>query len=179
MAKPARRLKVYRAHLGFDESVVAAPNQAEALEAWGVRQNLFAEGEASVETDPQIVEAALQHPGTPLRRPAGARGGFGLDARAPERLPEVKRPAAARGGTRPTPEPRPQPEPDRRELDAAEAELSRLEKEHREAVEELDRRRERLEEDARDVERAWRRTRETAERRLGKARREYERASKD
>ena len=176
-ARTARRLKVYRAHLGFDESVVAAPNQGEALAAWGVRQNLFAEGEASVETDPKIVEAALEHPGTPLRRPVGGKGRFGLDARAPETLPPVKRPPAKR--TRAEPKPRRKAEPDRSEIDAAEGELERLEKGHREALGELDRRRERMEEDARDIERAWRRTREAAERRLAKARREYEHASKD
>ena len=86
----ARRLKVYRARLGFDDSVVAAPNQGDALAAWGVRQNLFAEGQAVVETDPEIVAAALVRPGTPLRRPVGASDGFGLEARAPVSLPPVR-----------------------------------------------------------------------------------------
>ncbi len=176
-SKTARRLKVYRAHLGFDESVVAAPNQSDALAAWGVRQNLFAEGQAAEETDAEIVAAALEHPGTPLRRPVGAKGGFGLDARAPETLPAVKRPPAKQA--RAESKPRRKPEADRRELDAAEAEIEGLEKDHREALGELDRRRERLEEDARDIERAWRRTREAAERRLAKARRDFEHASKD
>ena len=170
----ARRLKVYRARLGFDDSVVAAPNQGDALAAWGVRQNLFAEGQAVVETDPEIVAAALERPGTPLRQPVGASDGFGLEARAPESLPPVKRPPATRAGAEAKPPPK--PKPDRRELDAAEAELSRLRKDHEAEVEELDRRRQRIEHEAADMERAWRRTREAAERRIAKAQRDYERA---
>ena len=169
-----RRLKVYRARLGFEDSVVAAPNQGDALAAWGVRQNLFAEGQAVVETDPAIVAAALEHPGTPLRRPVGAKDGFGLEARAPDDLPPVKRPPAPRA--RAEARPPPKTKPDRRELDAAEAELTRLEKDRQEEIQELDRRRRRLEDDAADMERAWRRTREAAERRIAKARRDYERA---
>ncbi len=171
-----RRLKVYRARLGFEDSVVAAPNQGDALAAWGVRQNLFAEGQAVVETDPEIVAAALDHPGTPLRQPVGAKDGFGLEARAPDTLPPVKRPAASRASASAKAKPPPKPKPDRRELDTAEAELSRLGKERDEEIQELDRRRRRLEDDAAEMERAWRRAREAAERRVAKARRDYERA---
>ena len=169
-----RRLKVYRARLGFEDSVVAASNQGDALAAWGVRQNLFAEGQAVVETDPEIVAAALDHPGTPLRRPVGAKDGFGLEARAPDTLPPANRPAASRASAEAKPPPK--PKPDRRELDTAEAELSRLGKERDEEIQELDRRRRRLEDDAAEMERAWRRAREAAERRVAKARRDYERA---
>ena len=108
-----RRLKVYRAAFGFHESVVAAPNQKAALEAWGVRQNLFAEGEASVTTDEATVTAALAQPGVPLSRPVGGEGHFGL----------VKK--SERRATR--------PKPDRRALDAAERELADLEKAQSEA----------------------------------------------
>ena len=161
MAKGAKpRLKVYRARLGFEDSVVAASNQGEALAAWGVRQNLFAEGQAAIETDSDAVAAALEHPGSPLRRPVGAKGGFGFDSRPPE--------------TKPAPEP--EPRPDRGELDAAEAELSRLENGHQQDLDDLERRRKRLEEDAADLERAWKRTRQAAERRIDQARRDYRRA---
>ena len=50
-ARRARRLKVYRTELGFFDTVVAAPNQSAALEAWGVHQNLFAEHRAAVTAD--------------------------------------------------------------------------------------------------------------------------------
>ena len=60
MAKVSeRRLKVFQVHLGFFETVVAAPSQAAALRAWGTHQNLFADGQARVTDDPQAVEAAL------------------------------------------------------------------------------------------------------------------------
>lgn len=177
MAKGAKsRLKVYRARLGFEDSVVAAPNQGEALAAWGVRQNLFAEGQAAIETDPDAIAAALEHPGSPLRRPVGAKGGFGFDSRPPESLPPVKRPTASRGGPKTKPAAEPEPKPDRGDLDAAEAELSRLEKGHQQDLDDLERRRKRLEEDAADLERAWKRTRQVAEQRIDQARRDYRRA---
>src|SRR3569623_1181065 len=70
------QLKVFAAPQGFYETVVAVPSQKAALEAWGTRQNLFAEGMARVETDPAAVKAALAHPGQVLRRPAGGAGEF-------------------------------------------------------------------------------------------------------
>ena len=171
----ARRLKVYRARLGFEDSVVAAPSQGAALAAWGVRQNLFAEGGAAIETDPEAVAAALKHPGTPLRRPVGGQGGFTREARAPETLPPAKRPPAAGAEARPSPS-KPKPKPDRGELDAAEAALARLEQAHQAELEELQRRRRRLEDVVADTERSWRRTRAAAERRIDKARRAFARA---
>lgn len=42
------RLKVFRAQMGFFDSVIAAPSQKAALEAWGARQDLFHEGFAAV-----------------------------------------------------------------------------------------------------------------------------------
>ena len=52
------RLKVFQARFGFHDSVVAAVSQAAALRAWGVHQNLFADGQASITNDPRAVEAA-------------------------------------------------------------------------------------------------------------------------
>ena len=63
-----RRLKVFQVHLGFYDTVVAAPSQAAALRAWGTHQNLFADGQARVTDDPQAIEAALAYPETPLKR---------------------------------------------------------------------------------------------------------------
>src|SRR5438477_9810194 len=70
------RLKTFQAHLGFFDTVVAAPSQTAALEAWGARQNLFHAGTASVATDPQAIKAALQKPGVVLKRLAGSGGEF-------------------------------------------------------------------------------------------------------
>ena len=128
-AKPQRRLKVFQAVFGFHESVVAAPSQAAALEAWGARQNLFAEGAAKLVADPEAIAAALAHPLTPLRRAIGSTGAFGLDAPAPTldipRAP-AKEPRAGRRTKPAMPKPE-APPPDRSPLAAAEAALERLE----------------------------------------------------
>jgi hypothetical protein len=54
--------KVYQAHLGFYDTIIAAYSQASALAAWGSRQNLFHIGLAKV----------MERPGIVLRRPAGS-----------------------------------------------------------------------------------------------------------
>jgi len=72
----ARALKVFRAHLGFYDTVVAAPSQKAASEAWGADAREFAQGFASVTQDEDAVTAALARPGVVLRRPAGSRGAY-------------------------------------------------------------------------------------------------------
>jgi hypothetical protein len=121
----AARLKVYRTPLGFFDAVVAAPNQAAALKAFDVRENLFASGMASVTDDPVAVEAALARPGVVLRRPAGGGGAFRETPDLPEAPAAPPRPRtkpAAKAPPRPAPEP-----PDRSKLDAAEAALAGFE----------------------------------------------------
>ena len=134
-AKP-RKLKVYQAPFGFHELVVAAPNQAAALRAWGTRQNLFAEGLAKVATDAAAIAAALKHPETPLRRAVGTNDSFELEATS---LPKMPR-AETRGGkgrtatqtreparkAKPAP-----PPPDRSALDQAELALRQLDERRR------------------------------------------------
>jgi hypothetical protein len=89
MAKPrAPRLKVFQAQLGFFDSVVAAPSQAAALRAWDAHQDLFASGDAQIANDEAAVKAALEHPGTPLRRAVGTKDPFRLE---PSGLPKVPR----------------------------------------------------------------------------------------
>lgn len=126
MAKaPGRRLKVFQAQFGFHDSVVAAPSQAAALRAWGIRQNLFAEGQARITEDPQAVEAARAHPEVPLRRPVGSNHPFELSPTALPDVPDAPRRKAAKAtrATKPAPE---TPPADRSELDAAEAALQAL-----------------------------------------------------
>ena len=126
MAKaPGRKLTVFQAQFGFHDSVVAAPSQAAALRAWGIHQNLFADGQARLTDDPQAVEAARAHPGTPLRRAVGSNHPFEL---APSALPDVpdapKRKTATAG---PSVKARPEkPAADRSELDAVETALHAL-----------------------------------------------------
>jgi colicin import membrane protein len=63
--------KVYEAHLGFYDTIVAALSQKSALAAWGSTSDLFRMGIAKPTNDPKKVKAALAKPGLVLRRPAG------------------------------------------------------------------------------------------------------------
>jgi hypothetical protein len=80
----AKTLKVFRAHLGFYDTIVAAPSQKAALEAWGMHINAFADGAAGVTTEKDAVEAALARPGVVLKRPFGSKARFKED---PDRIP--------------------------------------------------------------------------------------------
>jgi hypothetical protein len=117
------RLKVFETRLGFFDSVVAAPSQAAALRAWGVHQNLFVDGQARVTADVAATKAALEHPGAPLRRPAGSHEGFALD---PDGLPSVARGAGGGGKSQ-----RRRPRADRTALDRAKAALAKLDEDRK------------------------------------------------
>ena len=69
----APRLKVFVTSDGLTEYVVAVSSKAKALEAWGIRQDVFKEGAAHETADPALVNAALAQVGQVLRRPAGTR----------------------------------------------------------------------------------------------------------
>ena len=140
-----RALKVFQTEIGFYELIVAAPSQAAALRAWGLHLNLFADGTARMATDERVIEAALAQPGVCLKRGVGSRDAFSLNPGLP-RLPELgpvdknksgKLPSTVSKSkhkpppkTQPKPKPRPEP-PDRRALDAAEADLRRIDAERR------------------------------------------------
>jgi hypothetical protein len=129
-------LKVFQAQLGFYDTVVAAPSQAAALRAWGVHQNLFANGEARITKDEDAVRAALAHPETPLKRALGSNDPFGLEANLPEAPAAKRRTPAARPSAKARPQPEPPPPADRSALDAAEAALLKLDQDrkHEEAA---------------------------------------------
>lgn len=170
----APRLKVFAAQFGFHDSVVAAPSQAKALEAWGIRQNLFAEGRAAVTDDPDAIAAALAHPGTPLRRAVGSKDPFSLEPGLPDvpAPPKRKRldlklvPQAAAP-------PLPPPPPDRSALEAAEKALAAINARRIEEEAELARRREALEAEEAASRQRWIKDRKAAEADLEKARRAY------
>lgn len=164
MAKPShRKLKVYQAQIGFHDSVVAASSQAAALRAWGTRQNLFAEGQAKVATDPAALAAALAHPDVPLRRPVGSHDPFSLDPAAPK-VPTKGRPAKAK------------PEPDRGKLDAAEAALAKVETEREREAADLRARREALDAEEARASQAWDERRQAAQQAIDRARRAFREA---
>jgi hypothetical protein len=70
----APRLKVFVTSDGLTDYIVAASSKPKALAAWGVRQDVFKEGQAHETDDPALVKAALAQPGEVLRRSAGAKG---------------------------------------------------------------------------------------------------------
>jgi colicin import membrane protein len=95
---PGRRLKVFRAHLGFYDTVVAAPSQKAALEAWGAGAHEFSAGFAEVTSDPDAVTCASAHPGIVLKRPFGTKGPYKRDAdpiRPPRATAKQRKSAAA------------------------------------------------------------------------------------
>jgi len=69
----AARLKVFVTSDGLTDYVVATSSRAKALAAWGVRQDLFKEGQAHETDDPGLIAAATAQPGEVLRRAAGSR----------------------------------------------------------------------------------------------------------
>jgi hypothetical protein len=76
--------KVYRAHLGFYDTVVAAHSQQSALASWGSSQDLFHLGIAKPTDDPDAVKAALAKPGIVLKRPAGSNIAFSEHSPLPD-----------------------------------------------------------------------------------------------
>lgn len=148
---PTRKLKVFQAQFGFFDTVLAAPSQAEALRAWGTHRNLFATGTAKLATDEAAIAAALEHPGTLLRRAVGSNEPFALEPTSLPKIPDT--PKATPASTRPPPskakpkaEPVRRPPADRSRLDAAEAALGELD--DRRKREEADLRRQQEELDA-------------------------------
>jgi hypothetical protein len=123
MAK-ARRLKVFQAHFGFYDTIVAAPSQAAAMRAWDVHRNVFADGQAKLTTDEAAVAAAMAHPGTVLKRPVGFDGPFEVEPTSLPELPDVPTkkatPKVAKPALSKAPPP---PPPDRAILSKAEAAL--------------------------------------------------------
>lgn len=137
----APRLKTYAAEIdGLNEWIVAAPNQTAALEAFGVGQNLFAQGAARVETAPDRVKAATSHPGVPLRRRKGSSDAFAPVASnaasdwSAALEAAVRTPKAAGKAKAAVAKPEP---PSRRALDKAEAELAELERDRTTALADL------------------------------------------
>lgn len=168
------RLKVFQAHLGFFDTVVAAPSQKAALDAWGSSQNLFRDGAASVAADPQAIKAALQKPGVVLKRLVGSGAEF---VEQPP-LPASASSARPKKTGKPKPPPKPgrvhaKPATDRSKIEAAEVALVDLREEQTSLLAELKQREQALrnerkahEQEFDQREKALRQERQTAEREL-------------
>jgi len=180
------RLKVFQAHLGFFDTVVAAPSRAAALKAWGSRQNLFRDGQAKPASDPDAIAAALAKPGLVLRRPVGRNLAFSENSALPH-LPKgakkaaEKKPAPAASKSKTAalaaraarPEPPPPPPPDRSALDAAEKAIADLKREEERTLEKLTKRKAALEEEELRTRNAFHARRKRADEQLTKARKDY------
>jgi hypothetical protein len=79
-----RKLKTFTTTSGFYDLAVAAPTMKAALEFWGSKKNLFAQGFANETDDPDIVTATFAKPGIVLRRAVGGSGMFREDAELPK-----------------------------------------------------------------------------------------------
>ncbi|MBK8840834.1 MAG: hypothetical protein IPO30_19770 [Hyphomonadaceae bacterium] len=115
--------------IGFHNWLVAAPSQKAALEAWDVKENLFAIGAAKVVTDEDCIKLALQTPGVPT--PVDSKHAF---ARATKvlRLEDHRAgrrpPAPARETAKKKPAVRKKRKVDRSKLDRAEQALEDFKK---------------------------------------------------
>ena len=148
----ARKLKTFVTESGFFELAVAAPSMKAALEAWGIKINLFQQGLARQTDNPAIVAAAQSAPGQVLRRPLGGKGAFSATAE----LPKVK--GKAKGSTKAR-----KPRMDPKAVRAARAALERAEARHQRKVAALDKARDMLEARAAREDQAWRREKQRLE----------------
>jgi hypothetical protein len=173
---PKRRLKVFQAQFGFHDSVVAAPSQAAALRAWGTHQNLFADGQARITTDPKAVEAALAHPGTPLLRAVGSDDAFALKPTALPKVPDPPKQASPKAAAKAKPETLSKPQADRSALDAAEAALRKLDDARKREEADLRRRQDELDQRKADTQAGYVEGRRIATAAVVEARQAYRKA---
>jgi hypothetical protein len=73
------KYKVFRAHLGFYDTIVAAPSKKAALEAWHSKPSLFDQGFAEEIHDPDLVKIATKMPRVVFRKVKGSREKFEPD----------------------------------------------------------------------------------------------------
>jgi hypothetical protein len=171
-----RKLKVFQAQFGFYDTVVAAPSRAAALRAWGIRQDLFASGEARETTDAAAIAAATAQPETPLRRAVGSTDPFALEPTSLPKVPDAPKKAAVKPVAKAKPNAPAKPPADRSKLDAAEKALRALD--DRRKAEEADLRREEAELEARKeaAQAAYVEARKAATGKVVDARTEYRKA---
>ncbi len=69
----AAKLKVFVTSVGLTEYAVATTSRPKALAAWGVNQDLFAQGAARETDEPALVKAATASPGEVVERPVNSK----------------------------------------------------------------------------------------------------------
>lgn len=119
------KLKVFAWSNGLKTYAVATTSRPKALEAWGIRQDLFADGTAREVDDPALIAAATAEPGVVVEQ--------SISGGAAKAIAAVKPPPKPRG-------------PTAAQKRAAELErkLATLDAEHRRELDEIERRRQAL-----------------------------------
>lgn len=152
----ARKLKVFCYSDGFHSWTVAAPSRARALEAWGVKRDLFKDGSArEIDVGPDRA-AALASPGELIER------GLSVD------IGKVERTKAPKAKAKPE-----KPKSDakaRAKVEALEAELDALDEAQAEEAAALEAEREALERRARELAKRQRKARDELKAKLKAAR---------
>lgn len=122
-SRKSGRLKVFMTQIGFHNWLVAAPSQKAALDAWDVKENLFAIGAASLVTDADCIKLALTTPGVPVpvdSKHALARATKVLRLDDHRRHSKAAGPAAAETAKKKKPAAKKKKKADRAKLDRAE-----------------------------------------------------------
>ena len=133
----AARLKVFTTTNGLTQYLIATSSKAKALAAWGTKQDLFKEGLASETNEAALVEAALARPGEVVTR--SAMDAAAMEAALAGASKPKKKDKAAKAGKADKPK-----GPSREAVERVqkfERKLAEQETRHREAIEELARRR--------------------------------------
>lgn len=152
----ARKLKVFCYSDGFHSWTVAAPSRAKALEAWGVRRDLFRDGAArEIQIGPDR-EAALAAPGELIER------GLSVD------VGEVARKTAPKA--KPKPQKAKSDAKARAKVEALEAELAALDEAQAGETADLEAAREALERQAAALAKRQKKTRDDLKAKLKAAR---------
>ena len=152
----ARKLKVFCYSDGFHSWTVAAPSRPKALEAWGVKRDLFKDGSArEIDVGPDRA-AALAAPGELIER------GLSVD------IGKVERTKTPRAKAKPE-----KPKSDAKakaRVEALEAELDMLDETQAKEAAELEAEREALERRARELAKRQRKARDDLKAKLKAAR---------
>lgn len=152
----ARKLKVFCYSDGFHSWTVAATSRAKALEAWGVKRDLFKDGSArEIDVGPDRA-AALAAPGELIERGLSVDVGQVEKTRTPKARPKPERPKSdARARAR---------------VEALEAELDALDEAQAEETAALEAEREALERQAAALAKRQRKARDQLKAKLKAAR---------
>ncbi len=123
------KLKVFAWSNGLKTYAVATTSRPKALEAWGIHQDLFADGTAREIDDPALIKAATTEPGVVVEQ--AVSGGAAKAIAAIKPPPRPKGPTVAQ-----------------KRAAELKAKLAALDNEHRQALAEIDRRRSALDDEA-------------------------------